>query len=261
MSRAWRPSYKSLYVISDIFGNARSLEVILNRILPLRIFKDQEDQIVFLGNYVDGIENGHEVLDMLINVKQQYNNRVIFLRGKHEEMMLRATLGGQIDFDLWCENNGRSTISGYVKRAGISTNPYTINQARLKDIIPKSHLQFLQETQRFHIAEDYCFFNSGIDPKKSVLENNCNNFLFDTTSNRYVKTSVRNKTAIEFIDNYVYVCSANPQATEPYIHPRYMMLGGTSPEQIIVLELNSMDMSACTSGKSRIYKYNYDVIE
>lgn len=261
MTRKWRPAHKSIYVISDICGNAQSLEVILDRILPLRFHKRQEDTLVFLGNYI-GTERGCEVIDQLINIKQQYNDRVVMLRGKNEELMLRAIFGDASDFDNWMENAGRTTITGYVKKAGLSSNPYSIAQNRLKDIIPKSHIEFLQSLDHFFILnEEYCFFNSGFDHKKTIRENNLNNFCFDTTSNRYVKNAVKNKTPIEFLDNYVFVCSANPQSEEPYIHPRYMMLGGTAPERILTLELNSMNMSACTRGKSRIYKYDYNVVE
>lgn len=262
MARAWRPSYSCNYVISDIFGNANSLEVLLTRIFPLRFSEDQKDKVFFLGNYVDIDENGCDVIDMLIRIKREHADDVVFLRGGHDQMMLSAILAGEKEFNYWMENGGRSTIAGYLKKIKSNASEYSIGYNRIKDLIPKNHIQFLQETDSYYILEDqYCLFNSGFNIKQTIRENNLDNFCFDTTSGRYVKNAIRNKTPIEFIDPYVFVCSANPQGKEPFIHPRYMMLGGTSPSKLIALELNSMAMSAVSKNKTRIYKYDYDVIE
>src|ERR1700733_14956520 len=101
MTRKWRPSYKCVYVISDILGNANSLDVILERLFPLRFHEGQQDTCVFLGDYTGEIEDGCNVIDMFINIKHEYNDRVICIRGNQEERMLRAILGGVDDFNHW----------------------------------------------------------------------------------------------------------------------------------------------------------------
>jgi hypothetical protein len=260
MARAWRPAYACTYVISDICGNADSLEVILNRIFPFRFSENQIDRCVFLGNYVDKFDYGCDVIELLIRVKQEYNNdKVIFLRGKHDELMLRALCGGDTDFNLWMDAGGRTTIAGYLRNAKSKASPYDINRNRLKDLVPNTHIEFLQHTDYYYIIDQYCLFNSGFNIKQSIKENNPNNFCFDTTSSKYIKDCIRNKIEPSFIDPYIFIGSNNYQGKEPFIHPKYMMLGGT--DKIIVLELNSMEMSAISNGKSRIYKYNYDVVE
>jgi hypothetical protein len=243
-------------------GNARSLEILLNRIFPMRFSEEQNDKTIFLGNYSGSDENGCDVIEMLCQIKQEYQHEVIFLRGSHDQMMLSAILAGEKEFNFWMENGGRSTIAGYLKKMKSDASQYSIGYNRLKDLIPKSHIEFLQHTEHYYIIdEEYCLFNSGFNIKQTIRENNLDNFCFDTTSGRYVKNAIRNKTKMEFLDSYVFVCSANPQGKEPFIHPRYMMLGGTSPERLIALELHSMAMTQVSRNKTRIYKYDYDVIE
>src|SRR5271165_830145 len=161
MARAWRPAYACTYVISDILGNVSSLEVLLTRILPLRFSEDQKDKIIFLGNYIDGDEYGCDVIETLIRIKKEHDDKIVFLRGAHDQMMLSAILAGEKEFNYWMENAGRTTIAGYLKNMQLDANPYSINFNRLKDLIPKSHIQFLQETDRYYILdEEYCLFNS-----------------------------------------------------------------------------------------------------
>src|SRR5271165_4247350 len=132
MARAWRPAYACTYVISDICGNVRSLEVILNRIFPLRFSENQIDRVIFLGNYIDVFDNGYDVIELLIKIKQEYNNdKVIFLRGKHDELMLRALHGSEVDFNLWMDAGGRTTIAGYLKNINSKASPYDIGVNRI----------------------------------------------------------------------------------------------------------------------------------
>jgi len=217
--------------------------------------------VIFLGNYIDIFDNGYDVIELLIKIKQEYNNdKVIFLRGKHDELMLRALHGSEVDFNLWMDAGGRTTIAGYLKNINSKASPYDIGVNRISDIVPNNHIQFLQETDHYYIIEDqYCVFNSGFNVKQSIKDNNINNFCFDTTSSKYIKDCIRNKIEPSFMDSYIFIGSNNYQGKEPFIYYKYMMLGGT--DKIIILELNSMEMSAITNGKSRIYKYDYDVIE
>lgn len=261
MKRFWRPAPKCLYIVPEVHGNATSLEVILNRILPLRIFKNKEDQIIFLGDYVDGDVGSADVIDILINIKKEYKERVIFLKGNHEEYMLRAIFGGDFDFTTWINSGGRSTIDSYAKKYRPSVSSVSITRSRLQEVVPKEHIEFLQSLESFRIMDEYCFFHGSFDPNKSIAENSFNNLIHDYSGSRYTKECVAKKVAPEFKDDYVYVGAHNFNSDELYVHPRYFMLGGTAPGKLIVFELNSMECSAATRGKSRIYKHDFKIYE
>ncbi len=236
------------------------LEIILNRILPLRKSVGQEDVIVFLGDYIDGGDESDKVIDCLINIKAEYGDRAIILKGAHEELLLKAR-NSEHDFTYWIDNGGIQTISAYTKRANLNTSPHSIKRNRLHDIIPESHLNFITGLDYKRILDDYCFFHGGFDSGKSIDENFPSNFLFDYSSSRYIKECVRAKKQIEFKDDYIYIAHHNYKGKKPYIHPRYMMLEGLWPKKLIVMDLNSMKMAAVSQGKSRLYPLEFDIQE
>lgn len=258
--RKWRPTYKCIYVIPEVRGDMRSLEVILDRILPLRIFKNQEDVLVMLGDYMDGAGENDRVLDCLMNVKEKYGERAIFLRGNHDELLLRA-LNSDHDFNHWIDSAGSSTISSYIKRANLNATPYEIKRNRLQDIIPSNHLDFLNNLSYHHTIDNYYFFHGGFNPSKPIAENSLGNFIWDYSSSKYLKNCLTAGKRPTFLDEYIYVAHHNYNDDKPFVHPRYFMLGGGAPEKLFVFELNSMEACAVTRGKSRIYKYNFKFYE
>jgi|ERR1700722_2149755 len=259
--RKWRPTFRCLYIIPEIHGNMQSLEVILNRVLPLRKFKNQEDILVMLGDYIDGEQGSAEVIDTLINIKEEYKERAIFLKGNHEESFIRAMLGSDFDFNSWMNMGGLSTISSYVKKYHPNVIPSNISRNRLSQIVPKAHLEFLQSLENFRVLDNYVFFHGSFDHNKSIANNSINNFIFDSTASRYVKECINKRIAPEFLDDYIFVGAHNFNSDELFIHPRYFMLGGTAPARLVVFELNSMTACAATRGKSRIYKHDFKVFE
>jgi len=72
-------------VISDIHGCAKTLRVLIENI----IIPGKNDQIFFLGDYIDRGPDSAGVLDYLIELKKQ-NSILFFLKGNHEENILNA---------------------------------------------------------------------------------------------------------------------------------------------------------------------------
>ena len=221
MKRFWRPSHLCHYVVPEVHGNAKSLGVILNRILPLRIFKGQEDTVIFLGDYIDGDKYSADVIDTLINVKNEYKDRVIFLKGNHEEYLLRAVFGSDFDFTTWINAGGRSTIDSYAKKYKPDVPSASITRSRLQEVIPKEHIDFFQSLESFRIMDEYCFFHGSFDHNKSIANNSIHNFIHDYTASRYTKECVAKKTIPEFQDNYIYIGAHNFNSDELFIHSKY----------------------------------------
>jgi hypothetical protein len=262
LSRKWRPTeHRAIYVIAEVHGNMNSLEVILNRILPLRKHKGKEDVVIFLGDYIDNDEQSNAVIDCLITIQQEYKDRAIFLKGNHEEVMLKGIYGSNDDFQYWVDNGGIATIKSYLDSEKSSASPYSITQNRILDIIPKEHIEFIRGLQNYYILDNYIFFHGGFNINKTIVENSMNNFIYDYVASKKVKDALHNKEVIEYKDNYIYIGAHNFNSNIPFISSRYMMLGGSAPGKLLVFELNSMTACAATRGKSRIYKYKFKVNE
>lgn len=249
--RKWRPSFKSIYIIPEVRGNIEGLEIILNRILPLRKFVGQEDILIVMGGLIDGDEDGGKVIETLMTVRKEYGGRFICIRGDHEEMLLRAVEGSERDYQYWIEQGGATTLSGYLKASGVRSEASSLPQNRLRDIIPESHIAFLKSLDFSYELDDYLFVHGGINPKVLLSENNPITFAFDTVANRLYKAAWKEGGEL-FVEKCVV--ATHNSGREPVIYPRYFALGGTAPQKLLVGDLSSMEFCAVKKGKSRIYK-------
>lgn len=141
----------------------REMLVVLSS-LPL----GSDDQLVFLGDYIDRGEDSRGVIKTLLALKCTRPNTV-FLRGNHEQLMLDAlAIASAQDTDdpaifneetmLWAANGGRETLASY-------DIPYTPDA--MKDWwmhIPEEHLQFIGATTLEYITPRYHFVHAGLLP-------------------------------------------------------------------------------------------------
>lgn len=103
-------AFRRILAIGDIHGHVDKLQVLWKKVA----FDDQQDMLVFLGDYVD---RGEKPVDVLRFVREQVerHENVHALCGNHEAMMLGylkeyglgRTLRGH--FDVWLMNGGKVT--------------------------------------------------------------------------------------------------------------------------------------------------------
>lgn len=160
---------KRLIAVGDIHGHLELIADLISQIEPTT-----DDQLVFLGDYIDRGPNSRGVIDLLIDFRQKFPHTV-FLRGNHEQMFLDALveLGVRNDKTLedisyeWAfekrkddncgvfeHNGGRKTFESYgleIKRSWAA--PYEL----LSGEIPKDHLEFLEGTQLIYVHGKYIF--------------------------------------------------------------------------------------------------------
>jgi len=138
----------SIYAISDIHGQLELLSNLMDTI-PIK----DGDQFIFLGDYIDRGKNSAKVITYLIKFAQTYD--CVFLKGNHEEMMLRCIQDNDpLDLQLWKLNGGNKTIRSY---KGIQN-------------VPPSHREFLANLKLMHETEAYIFVHAGIAPDRPLTE-------------------------------------------------------------------------------------------
>jgi serine/threonine protein phosphatase 1 len=94
-------------VVGDIHGNYRGL---LN-VLDACNYNKEYDQLIFLGDYVDGWSESFEVVDFLIDLQSQAICKPIFIRGNHD-VWAENFLRGRID-NHWLTQGGKATLDSY----------------------------------------------------------------------------------------------------------------------------------------------------
>lgn len=111
-----------------------------------------DDQLVFLGDYVDRGPDSRKVIDRLIRLKESLG--VVTLLGNHEEMMLRA-LQGKSPLGFWAMHGGAETLGSYPGSGG-------------PDDVPQEHIDFLEACVDCHACDEFFFVHGNYVENESL---------------------------------------------------------------------------------------------
>ncbi|PLX80456.1 MAG: serine/threonine protein phosphatase [Desulfuromonas sp.] len=135
---------KRLLAIGDIHGCLDLLQQLLSEVAPTA-----EDQLVFLGDYIDRGPDSRSVIELLLQLQEQFPETV-FLRGNHEQMLLDFLDGADsLSFLL---NGGAATLKSYESK--IDEKPH----------IPENHLLFFNSLRTSYFYGDFIFVHAGLRP-------------------------------------------------------------------------------------------------
>lgn len=147
-------------VIGDIHGGLRALKQVMER-----AGVNQEDKLVFLGDYVDGWGEASDTVNFLIGLKSSHNS--LFLRGNHDELCQDWLKSGK-DNPLWIKHGGQATINSY---------------DRVDQVTRDLHLQFYADLENYFLDdENRLFLHAGFTNLHGVdYEYFPKNFYWDRT--------------------------------------------------------------------------------
>lgn len=139
---------RRMLAIGDIHGCLAELDQLLEQVAPTA-----EDQLVFLGDYIDRGPDSAGVIDRLLQLRDHLP-RTVCLRGNHEQMLL--------DFldnrnpGAFLANGGAETIASYQKDDRWPP--------------PAAHLEFFRDLRTLYVTEDFIFVHAGLRPGISLEE-------------------------------------------------------------------------------------------
>ncbi|MDT0647400.1 metallophosphoesterase family protein [Zunongwangia sp. F260] len=121
--------------IGDIHGGLKALVQLLKRvdITP-------EDEIIFLGDYVDGWSDSANVVSYLIELAKQ--NTCIFIRGNHDDLAHRWLKTGELN-EQWLQHGGQSSMDAY---------------RNLTSEEKKAHIEFFDQMMNYYIDKQNRLF-------------------------------------------------------------------------------------------------------
>lgn len=138
--------------IGDIHGCHTSLTNLLRIVHPRA-----DDQIIFLGDYIDRGPASRLVMDLLINSPKVCS--AVFLRGNHEVMILEAR-EDPLKANLWRSYGGDEMLASY--------------SVGYKDDwlagIPDAHWNFLEHTRPYFETDRVIFVHACLDPELDMEE-------------------------------------------------------------------------------------------
>ncbi|WP_292008273.1 metallophosphoesterase [Chryseobacterium sp.] len=145
---------KRRLVLGDIHGGFKALKQIFER---AEVTVD--DQLIFLGDYVDGWSESSDIIEFLIDLSGKQD--CIFIKGNHDawcEDWLLSETGPNV----WLANGGRSTVESYAD--------YSSGDR-------KRHLEFFQRMKNYYVDEEnrlfiHAGYSSMHGPEKEVYSSN-----------------------------------------------------------------------------------------
>jgi serine/threonine protein phosphatase 1 len=140
-----------IFAIGDIHGCAKTARKLLSEELKIRT----DDDIYFLGDYIDRGSGSKDVIDFILQLKnEQY--RVHTLRGNHEQLFMDSD-NGFSSFQQWILNGGVATLESF------EIGRYRELGYRYK--------MFFEQTQYYFATDHFIFVHAGFDfSRKNFME-------------------------------------------------------------------------------------------
>lgn len=130
--------------IGDVHGCSRALATLIEAIQP-----EQEDTIVFLGDFLDWGPDSRGVLDQVIGLVNRCT--VVPIRGNHEEMLL-AAMEGHNDLRYWLKFGGSETLASFGLSADVRS-------------LPSQYVDFLKGCRDFFETSTHLFVHAYYEPQ------------------------------------------------------------------------------------------------
>ncbi|RLJ31340.1 serine/threonine protein phosphatase 1 [Chryseobacterium sp. 7] len=141
-------------VIGDIHGGFKALQQVLER-----AGVTENDQLIFLGDYVDGWSESSQIIQFLLELSEK--QKCIFIKGNHDAWCEDWLALGQKP-DVWLFNGGQKTVESYTD--------YSLEDLDI-------HLEFFQRMKNYYIDDqNRLFIHAGYasmhGPEKEVYSSN-----------------------------------------------------------------------------------------
>jgi serine/threonine protein phosphatase 1 len=138
------------FAVGDIHGCLG----MLSRLMIKIDWRPEQDNLIFLGDYVDRGVDPKGVVDAILELKRR-SPSVQCLIGNHEELFLDFLNGG--DLHTFLLNGGLTTLESY-----------KVDYRSAKPQIPSEHLLFFQGLYPWIELQDHYFVHAGFRPRVDI---------------------------------------------------------------------------------------------
>jgi serine/threonine protein phosphatase 1 len=171
--RSTPPDDTRVYAVGDIHGQRQRLAALHAKIIADAQGSPQHRRVVvYVGDYVDRGPDSAGVLDLLIE-SPLAGFTSIFLKGNHEDYVLRYLDGDLAAGGSWLNFGGDATLRSY----GIDASARWPDDSELAawrdefvDHLPASHRRFLDSLALSHIEGNYAFVHAGVRPGRRFAD-------------------------------------------------------------------------------------------
>lgn len=148
-----------LFAIGDIHGHSAELGALLRFIIEEKGLSSN-DQLIFIGDYIDRGQDSKGVIEQLQSVRERWPETVL-LKGNHEEMLLSFLGLGGPNGEYYLKNGGITFFNSYGIELGGPLES-------LREAIPQRHLDILLELEMGVSLAEFIFVHAGVSPVKAL---------------------------------------------------------------------------------------------
>ena len=159
------PAGKRVYAIGDIHGRDDLLGALIDKIEADDGARGPvETQILFLGDLPDRGPASRKVIERAMALATA-KPETVFIKGNHEELMIRVWDGDRPTAATFHRAGGRETLLSY----GVTAEQYDswdlgeVTDATTR-VVPKAHIDFLRAFRPAYRLGDYFFTHAGVRP-------------------------------------------------------------------------------------------------
>ena len=159
------PAGERIYAIGDIHGRDDLFACLIERIMTDNAARGKAfTTLILLGDLVDRGPDSASVIERAMRLGAPFD-RVIMLIGNHEECFLAALTGDLRRVRYFIRIGGDATIKSYWRDdSSYAAASFEEVAERLPQIVPQSHVDFLNRGEDIVQIGDYVFVHAGVRP-------------------------------------------------------------------------------------------------
>jgi serine/threonine protein phosphatase 1 len=163
-----------LYVVGDVHGRNDLVMSLAERLLSKVEDANREWRIVFVGDYIDRGEESSQVLSVLQMLVSAQPERIICLKGNHEQMMLNFLEDPLRHGAKWLNFGGLQTLASFGLRGNITADASGEQmQALAQDfrrLLPAGLVDWMKSLPLVFQSGNVCVVHAGANPALPIPE-------------------------------------------------------------------------------------------
>jgi len=182
----------NIFSIGDIHGCSKQLTSLHDKIFNQLSFNKKNDLLIYLGDYIDRGPNAKDVINQILKLQKE-KVKSVFLMGNHEQVMIDFLFNKINNLQYWLDLGADQTFKSYdievaeFIKDGFEEDKLEKLRNTFLNKISKEHIYFYKNLKITYAFNDYLFVHGGINPGKSLLQQNKMDFLWSRSDQFFDK--------------------------------------------------------------------------
>lgn len=145
-------------IMSDVHGSYKEFKVAVEN-----IWNPKEETLIVIGDLVDRGPRSYSVVKKCMELKEKYGDKVIILKGNHEQMLTSWLLHThEDDLAFYYSDMHSITLKSFLGKDLFKSMPVKETPKKVLDLY-RTELEFLDNLPVYHETENILFVHAGVN--------------------------------------------------------------------------------------------------